>query len=167
MNKDSRILIGKVSGCFGVKGWLKIFSYSDPRENITTYKNWLIDGKLYESVVSKKQGKLIVAKLEGIDDKDSAMAFMGKSIEIEPHQLQDLDEGEYYWRDLIGLRVKNLRDIDFGEVTNLLETGAHDVIIVKHKELQRERLIPFVYDDTIVKVDLENQTMTVDWHEDD
>ena len=168
MNTDSRILIGQVSGCFGVKGWLKVFSYSQPRENITTYKSWIIGGKLYESVESKKNGKLIVAKLKGIDDKETAATLMGQDMEIEQDQLPQLESNHYYWRDLIGLNVSNNQGIDFGKIKSLLETGANDVIIIKG---ERERLIPYIADgsehQTIIKVDLETQTMVVDWHEDD
>ena len=119
MNKDSRILIGKVSGCFGVKGWLKIFSYTEPRENITSYKKWLIDGKSYDSTAAKKHGKLIIVKLDGVDDKDRATTFLGKKIEIESEQLHALEKGEYYWKDLIGLQVSNQDGVEFGIIKNL------------------------------------------------
>lgn len=165
MKNNSQILIGQVSGCFGVKGWLKVFSYSDPRENITTYKDWIIDGKLYESVQSKKNGKLIVAKLKDIDDKEAAQSFIGKNIEIKQSQLKKLDGQQYYWRDLIGLDVINTQGIKFGKVKNMLETGANDVMIIQASD--RERLIPFIMDYTVIKVDIKNGSMLVDWHEDD
>jgi 16S rRNA processing protein RimM len=165
MKNNSQILIGQVSGCFGVKGWLKVFSYSDPRENITTYKDWIIDGKLYESVQSKKNGKLIVAKLKDIDDKEAAQSFIGKNIEIKQSQLKKLDGQQYYWRDLIGLDVINTQGIKFGKVKNMLETGANDVMIIQASD--RERLIPFILGNTVIKVDIKNGSMLVDWHEDD
>jgi len=164
MNKDSRILIGKVSGCFGVKGWLKIFSYCDPRENISTYKTWIIGDKLYDSIESKKNGKLIVAKLNDVDDKDIAMTFLGQKIEIYESQLAQLNEQQYYWRDLLGLDVVNTAGIVFGKISTMLETGSNDVIIIKG---ERERLVPYILNKTVVNVDLENRTMVVNWHEDD
>lgn len=164
MKNDSRILIGQVSGCFGVKGWLKIFSYSDPRENITTYESWIIDGELYDSIQSKKNGKLIVAKLKGIDDIETAQTFIGKKIEIERQQLHDLNDEQYYWRDLVGLEVTNKEGVVFGTVKNMLDTGANDVMIIKGT---RERLIPFIMGNTVINVDLKNSTLLVDWHEDD
>jgi 16S rRNA processing protein RimM len=167
MTQNSRILIGEISGCFGVNGWLKVFSFSHPRENITKYKNWLIDGKEFQRVESRKHSKLIIAKLDGVDDKDTALTFLGKKIEITEEQLEQLETGEYYWRDLVGLEVTNTRNIPFGTVDSLLETGAHDVIVVKDTESKRERLIPFLMDNTILKVDLIAKTMLVDWHEDD
>jgi 16S rRNA processing protein RimM len=165
---DSRILIGKVSGCFGVKGWIKVFSYCDPRENITTYKSWIIGNKNYDSVESKRNGKLIVAKLAGIEDKDSALTLMGQTIEIEKQQLSQLPTDNYYWHDLVGLEVINTNGVSFGKIKSMLETGANDVVIVKG---ERERLIPYITDDTddrtIIKVDLQQKTLLVDWHEDD
>ena len=168
MNKDSRVLVGKVSGCFGVKGWLKIFSYCDPRENITTYKSWIVGDKVYDSVESKRNGKLIVAKLEGIDDKDIAMTLIGQTVEIRLDQLAQLESEHYYWRDLIGVEVKNTKGILFGTISSMLETGANDVIIIKG---ERERLIPYITDAnngrTVIEVDIEKKTMIVEWHEDD
>ncbi len=168
MNKDSRVLVGKVSGCFGVKGWLKIFSYCDPRENITRYKSWIVGDKVYDSVESKKNGKLIVAKLKGIDDKDIALTLIGQTVEIREDQLEQLESNQYYWRDLVGLTVTNTKGITFGKITNLLETGANDVLIING---ERERLIPYIIDadngQTVIEVDLDKKTMIVDWHEDD
>jgi len=172
MNNDSRILIGQVSGCFGVKGWLKVFSYSDPRENITTYKSWIIGNKEYKSVQSKKNGKLIVAKLEGVDDKESAQTFIGLNIEIERKQLSVLNNNQHYWRDLIGLEVSNTEGYVFGNIKSLLDTGANDVMIIKGTTKgDIERLIPYIANrpegNTIIKVDLEKNTLLVNWHEDD
>ena len=168
MNKDSRVLVGKVSGCFGVKGWLKIFSYCDPRENITTYKSWIVDGKVFDSVESKRNGKLIVAKFKGIDDKDTAMTLIGQTVEIRLDQLEQLRSDQFYWRDLVGIEVTNTKGIAFGKITNLLETGANDVIIIKG---ERERLVPYITDvengRTVIDVDIEKKTMVVEWHEDD
>lgn len=167
MNKDSQIIVGKVSGCFGVRGWLKIFSYCDPRENIITYKNWNVGDSLFSDVEAKKHGKLILAKLKGINDKDTAQTLIGSIISIEKDQLIELNTGEHYWHDLMGLEVSNKKGIQFGKITSLLETGVHDVIVVTG---DRERLIPYITDEsnkTIIDVDLTTKTMTVDWHEDD
>lgn len=164
MTKNSRILIGKVSGCFGVKGWLKIFSYTEPRVNITSYSDWIVNDVAFKSVESKQNGKLIVAKLKGIDDKETAFTLIGQKIEIEKQQLHELNQGEYYWHDLIGLEVTNKQGVKFGTIKNLLETGANDVVIIKG---DRERIIPYIMNNTIIEVDLKNNSMLVDWHEDD
>ena len=164
MTDNSRILIGKVSGCFGVKGWLKIFSYCEPRENIASYDTWIVNDKVFESVESKRNGKLIVAKLEGIDDKDTALSLLGQKIEINKEQLHSLNNDQYYWHDLVGLEVTNKQGVNFGTIKSLLETGAHDVVIIKG---ERERIVPYIMGQTILKVNLEENSMLVDWHEDD
>ena len=164
MTDNSRILIGKVSGCFGVKGWLKIFSYSEPRNNITQYSSWIVNGVVYKAIESKQNGKLIVAKLKGIDDKETAFTFIGQKIEIEKEQLISLDNDQYYWHDLVGLEVTNKQGVKFGTIKSLLETGAHDVAIIKG---ERERIIPYIMGQTILEVNLEQNSMLVDWHEDD
>lgn len=116
----------------------------------------------------KKNGKLIVAKLKGIDDKESAQTFIGKNIEIESQQLADLNDQQFYWRDLVGLNVSNKEGVDFGTLKNMLETGANDVMIVQGRNKgDRERLIPFIIGNTVTEVSLENKTVLVDWHEDD
>jgi len=165
---NGRILIGKVSGCFGVQGWIKVFSYCDPRENITAYESWIVGDKKFDAVESKRNGKLIVAKLVGINDKDAALTLMGQAVEIEKQQLTQLTADQFYWHDLVGLEVKNTDGVSFGTIKSLLETGANDVIIVKG---ERERLIPYITDDTddktVIKVDLQQNIMLVDWHEDD
>ena len=164
MTDNSRILIGKVSGCFGVKGWLKIFSYCDPRENITSYKTWIVNDVVYKSIESKRNGKLVVAKFKGIDDKETAFTLIGQKIEIELEQLNSLDNDQYYWHDLVGLEVTNKLGVKFGTIKNLLETGAHDVVIING---DRERIVPYIMGQTILEVNLEKNSMLVDWHEDD
>ncbi|VAW39757.1 16S rRNA processing protein RimM [hydrothermal vent metagenome] len=169
MQQNRRILIGKVSGCFGVKGWLKIFSYCNPRENITAYKSWIVANQHYDSIQAKKHGKLIVAKLAGIDDIETAQALINQDVEIDRQQLAKLADTQFYWHDLIGLQVSNTKGVNFGKITTLLETGANDVIVVKSDKV--ERLIPYIIEPsankTIIKIDLAENIMLVDWHEDD
>ncbi len=106
------------------------------------------------------QGKAIVARLDGINDRDQAAGLMGWDIFISPEQLPKAAEGEYYWSDLIGLHVETIEGVSLGVVDSLLETGANDVVIV-HGE--RERVIPFLQGQTIIKIDLETGKMIVDW----
>lgn len=165
------VLLGKISGVFGVKGWLKVFSDTQPRENILTYSPWYLkhDGQwqAFEVLAGKAHGKGVIAQLEGCDDRDVAMSLMGCDIAIKREQLPQAASGEYYWSDLQGLTVVNLQGVELGTVSSLMETGANDVVIVKSSAKdKRERLIPFVMEDFIINVDLENGVMTVDWDED-
>ncbi len=161
---DSPIFLGRVSGLFGVRGWVKIYSETSPRENILKYRSWILkqqgSERIYAVKQGKRQGKSVVALLEGYADRTAAEALLGAEIYIQPDQLETLELGEYYWSELIGCQVVNQQQEVLGEVDHLMETGANDVLIVKQQG--KEQLIPFV-DPWIVEVDVENQLITVDW----
>lgn len=167
MSKDF-INVGEVSGVFGVKGWIKVFSFTDPRENILNYSPWYLQKgqeiKEISLVGGQRQGKLVVAALEGIEDRDAAAALSGWKILIDKQQLPAASEGEYYWADLIGLQVETTEGQYLGVVDHLLETGANDVLVVMDGE--QERLIPFLQQQTVKKIDLVKRQMVVDWDPD-
>ena len=106
--------------------------------------------------------KGIVVQLEGCDDRDRAATLVKTQIAITRDQLPEPAAGEYYWQDLKGLQVVTLDEVNLGKVTNLMETGANDVLVVKAED-GRERLIPFIREDVVTHIDLETGTMTVDW----
>ena len=164
---DSPIFLGRVSGLFGVRGWVKVFSETSPRENILRYDEWILRSNTAERNCKvkqgKRQGKNVIALLEGVDDRTAAEALLGAEIFIRPDQLENLQSDEYYWSDLIGCRVINQQQEELGEVDHLLETGANDVMIVKRHG--KEQLIPFV-DPWIVSVDIESRQIVVDWESD-
>lgn len=166
---DNMLILGKVSGVYGVKGWVKLFSFTEPREGILDYKNCFLkrpgakSGEQWQPLQitqGRKQGKGVVAKIEGCDDRDQAMLLIGSEIAINNDQLAELAENEYYWKDLIGMAVINQDDVDLGKVTNLMETGANDVLIV---EGDRERLIPFTQGIAVIEVNLDEKLIKVDW----
>ena len=161
------INVGEISGIFGVKGWVKIFSFTQPRENILQYSPWQISqsGELQEIEVlkGKRQGKTIVACLKGIETREQAAQLIGSKVQISKDLLPETDHDEYYWHDLIGLKVETLGGIDLGVVDSMLETGANDVLVVKG---DRERLIPFLQPDTVVNINIETGLMQVDWDAD-
>ncbi|MDP1665068.1 MAG: ribosome maturation factor RimM [Methylobacter sp.] len=164
MSEQQHISVGKLSGVFGIKGWVKVFSFTDPRENILTYSPWLLkkgdDTKTVNVVDGQLQGKTIVAQLTGVDDRDQAASLMGWDIFITQDQLPKAAKGEYYWSDLIGLNVETIDGVQLGVVDSLLETGANDVVIVQG---ERERVIPFLQGQTIINVDLNAGKIVVDW----
>ena len=162
--------LGKLNGLFGVKGWVKIFSNTQPRENILNYSPWFLkrDGQWQEFKVlaGKPHGKGVVAHLSGCTDRDIAAKLIGSEIAIKHEQLPKAEDDEYYWSDLIGLVVNNLESIELGKVTSMLETGANDVLVVRglgEDGKKRERLIPFVTGEFVQEVNLEQGFMTVDW----
>jgi len=161
------IKVGEVSGVFGIKGWIKVFSFTQPRENILTYSPWQLQKgneiKVVKLVNGRRQGKLIVAAIEGITDRNAAAEMAGCKILINKSQLPAV-EGEYYWADLIGLVVLTVQGVELGVVDHLLETGANDVLVVN--DGKRERLIPFLQQQTVLQIDVDNGRIIVDWDAD-
>lgn len=159
------VLLGQIVGVFGVKGWIKLESYTRPRKAIFEYNPWrlgLKNGWEKRAVVAgEARNNGLVAKLEGIEDRDAAHDLIGTEIGIPRDELPAAAKGEVYWADLIGCMVSNQAGIEFGKVTGLMETGANDVLIVKNG---RERLIPFI-DEVVTEIDLEQGTVRVNWDE--
>lgn len=164
-NMGEFIVVGRVSGLYGVRGWVKVFSHTQPRENILTYATWYLHKQgawvANDLETGRVQGKGVVAKLKGCDDRDAAAALMGCDIAIRREHLPQAAPGEYYWADLMGLEVVNLDGVCLGVVDHLMETGANDVLVVQKDG--EERLIPFVQEQFVKGVDLDAGVITVDW----
>ncbi|TXK97332.1 ribosome maturation factor RimM [Methylococcaceae bacterium HT1] len=164
---EELVSVGKVSGIFGVRGWIKVYSYTEIRENILTYSPWTLrkgkESKSVRVIDGRRHGKTVVACLEGLNERDEAAELNGWEILINADQLPKARQGEYYWTDLVGLRVMAVDGIDFGTVEQMLETGANDVVVVSG---ERERLIPFLQGQTIINIDLLAGEMLVDWDAD-
>jgi len=167
LSKQQHINVGRISGVFGIKGWVKVFSFTDARENILNYSPWLLkkdsETRLVNVIDGNLQGKAVVAQLDGVSDRDQAASLMGWDIFINPDQLPKVAKNEYYWSDLVGLAVETTLGVQLGIVDSLLETGANDVVIVKG---ERERAIPFLQGKTIINIDLDAGKMIVDWDPD-
>mgnify|MGYP000721689077 CR=1 FL=1 len=165
--RDPLVILGRISGLFGVAGWVRVYSYTDPRENILSYQDWqlsLADGwRRWRMTDGRRQGKAVVARLDGVDDRDQARELIGCDIAVPRSALPPVAEGEYYWADLQGLRVYNTDGTDLGLVTRLMETGANDVLVV---EGERERLIPMVPGAFVLRVEPESGFLEVDWDPD-
>ena len=165
---DERLVtLGRVSGVHGVRGWVKVYSDTSPRENIVGYSPWYLrrEGRTerVDVLSGRLQGKLVVASLAGIDDRDQAEALVGAEIAVPRAALPATRQGEYYWADLVGLAVVNRQGIELGRIERLFETGANDVIVVAG---DRERLIPYIWRQVVREVDLDDGRMIVDWDED-
>jgi len=157
------VLLGRINGIFGVKGWVKVFDYSRDRGGILEYPRWLLnqEGGWKEVAVltGQRHGKGVIAHLENCADRDEAMTLVGTDIAVWSTWLAPAAEGEFYWYQLRGLTVINLEGELLGKVDHLMETGANDVLVVK---ADRDRLIPYV-PGTVHEVDLENSQILVDW----
>lgn len=161
------VIVGRISGVYGTRGWVRIYSYTEPRENIVSYQPWYLrkggDWRQAEIAEGHQQGKGVVARLAECDDRDQAYALIGSEIAVRRDQLPATAPGEYYWSELQGLEVLTAEGVSLGRVDHLLETGANDVLVVKG---DRERLIPFVMDEVVLEVDLEQRVLRVDWDKD-
>jgi len=165
---EDYLIVGRISGLYGVRGWVKIFSHTEPRENILSYRTWYLrrgdEWQAVEPADGRSHGKGVVAKVSGYDDRDMAAGLIGSDIAIRREQLQQAAPGEYYWSDLIGLQVSTVEGVDLGTVDHLMETGSNDVLVVLQGK--RERLIPFIREQVIREIDLATGKMVVDWDPD-
>lgn len=159
----NRVIIGCFGSPFGVQGWIKISSYTNPIENILKYQHWQIElNHLWQDIditAKKKTGNIIVAKIANCDDRDLARFYTNRLIAVDRLELPNLNQKEFYWMDLIGLKVVTTTGVELGIIENLLETGSNDVLIVQG---ERQRLIPYTTQ-TICNIDLDNKIVTVDW----
>ena len=158
------VVLGRISGLFGVRGWVKVYSYTDPREAVLDYDRWLLSSNdgWQEATVAEGQrhGKTIIARLDGYVDRDQATSLVGTEIGVPREALPETGKDVFYWSDLEGLRVVHRDGSELGKVAYLLETGANDVMVVKGEQ---ERLIPFVMDKVVIGVDLDKGEIEVDW----
>ncbi|NOS98676.1 MAG: ribosome maturation factor RimM [Methylotenera sp.] len=179
--------MGRIVAPYGVFGWLKIVPDTEAFDGLLDYETWWLgkgdDWRELAVESAKVHNDVLVVKLKGIDDRDAALACKGKQIAVPRSQLPAAEENEYYWSDLIGVRVKNKQDVDFGLIVDVFETGANDVIAVRadadkpeistekpvekeaKKEKPQERLLPFTAD-VVLEVDIKAKTMLVDWDAD-
>ncbi len=157
------MVMGRISAPYAVRGWVRIQTQSEFIDSLLDYPTWQIGGRghwtSYTLAEGKVHGQYLLAHLEGVDDRDGAEGLMGMDIAVAREDRPEALDGEYYWHELIGLDVVNGEGILLGQVSGLLETGAHDVIEVQG---ERERLIPFV-DAFVREVDMDARRILVDW----
>ncbi|QQX81468.1 ribosome maturation factor RimM [Shewanella sp. KX20019] len=173
-SKQEPVVLGKLGSSHGIKGWLKITTYTDSVEGIFDYSPWLLkeQGEWREVKVLqwRMQGKAVVACLEGVETRDQAQALTNCEIAVTAEQMNVLPEDEFYWRDLIGCEVVNTKGYNMGKVQEIVETGSNDVLLVKANAKdgfgKAERMIPFVTEQFIIKVDLTAKQILVDWDPD-
>jgi 16S rRNA processing protein RimM len=169
---EDLIVLGKITSVHGVRGEVKVYSFTDPIDNLLDYRHWTLkregETRRVELIKGRLQGKVLVAKLKGLDDREEARTFAGFDICVPRDQLPDLDADEFYWYQLVGLKVINQDEQLLGCIDHLLETGANDVMVLKPCQGSlddRERLLPYT-EQCVLEVDLEAGEMRVDWDAD-
>lgn len=155
--------MGKILGAFGVRGWVKAQSYTCPPENLLRYSPWQIGDKPYRVQAGQAHGKVFIAQLQGLTQRDQAAALKSKIIVVPREQFAPAKPGEYYWADLVGLQVRTIEGLLLGRIVGLVETGANDVMEV---EGERDRMIPFAMGEYVKEVRLDEGFMIVDWDPD-
>lgn len=167
MTQSKQITVGRIGAPFGVQGWVKIDSYTQPKEAIFGYLPWNIniEGKdrMYHMINHRTQGKRFVVQLADCHDCDQAKQYTNKNINIYRHQLPELPPNEYYWTDLEGLDVIDQHGTKLGKIDYLQTTGSNDIMVIEGK---KRHLLPYL-PEVVIAVDLEQGVMKVNWDEDD
>lgn len=165
------ITLGKVGAVYGIKGWLKIHSFTGDQEAILDYFPWSLKlGNKTQSVEItdwRKHSSSLIVKIANVDDRNIAQAYVGSEIIVNEKSLPELPEGDFYWRDLIGMAVVTTKGYTLGSVSDVMETGANDVLVVKANLNdgfgKKERLIPYLFEQVVKSVSLETKQICVDW----
>ncbi len=168
---ENPIVLGKMGSTYGIRGWLRVFSSTEDAESIFEYLPWFIQqGGKWQAVELeswKRHNQDLIIKVKGVEDRDAANLLTNREIVVDSSQLPDLDEGDYYWKDLFGCQVVTTSGYELGKIIDMMETGSNDVMVVKANLKDafgiKERLIPFLDGQVIKKVDLTAQVIEVDW----
>jgi 16S rRNA processing protein RimM len=169
---EDLVVLGKIVSVHGIRGEVKVYSFTDPLDNLLDYRRWTLkrgtEVRQAELVSGRVQGNVLVAKLKGLDDREVARTYADFEILVPRSELPELDDGEYYWSQLEGLKVIDQSGQLLGTIDHLLETGANDVMVVKPcagSLDDRERLLPYT-EQCVQAVDLAAGEMRVDWDAD-
>jgi 16S rRNA processing protein RimM len=178
---DDLVIVGYVSGAFGLQGWVKIRPYSSTADALLEAPLFWLESAPQAGVApnlrevkrlsSKIHGEDVVARLDEVPDRTAAEALKGTVVKVSRQAFPALEQDEFYWVDLIGLAVQNLQGEDLGVVRALMDNGAQSILRVAASDvpeaelMKHERLIPFV-DHFVKEVDREAKKIVVDWGSD-
>lgn len=171
MEKQHIEVVGKFGSTYGIRGWLRVYSSTENAESIFAYQPWYLKIKgqwqLVELEAWKQHNHEFIAKLTGIEDRETAQTLTNIEIGVDLSEFPKLGDDDFYWHDLIGCEVVNLQGYHLGKVSEMMETGANDVLVVKANGKdafgKQERLIPFLYKQVVKRVDLTTKTIEVEW----
>ena len=165
--KDDVLVMGRIASPYGVKGWVRINTFTADPGNLLDYSPWYVQQRgqwqVIEVLAGRQHGKGLVVHLKSCNDRNAAAALTGTDIGIYRSQLPAAAADEYYWSDLVGLQVITTSDRVLGVVDHQFETGANDVMVVKGEQ---ECLVPYIPGQVVESVDLENGMIRVDWDPD-
>ena len=182
MGRPAVVPVGTVGRAHGVRGWVRVRSDMEPAEDLLQHRTWLLERAGGWSPVAvrsaRAHGNALVAHLEGIEDRDAAAELAGMRLGLPRDALPALDDGQYYWADLIGLEVRDEAGESLGVVREMIETGANDVMVVRPdtgpdigpapgRGRAPDRIIPFLTGDVVREVDLDAGRILVSWRVED
>ncbi len=160
------VVVGRLGKSHGLRGWLKVNSFTQPIENILDYQPWHIKrlGEMQRLDCTGKQLKAntILVQPEECTAPEQAALYNGLDILVSRQQLPNLPSGEYYWTDLEGLTVITKQEIVLGKIAYLIETGSNDIMVIKGG---KEYWLPYLPGQVVLDIDLDKQIMRVDWSE--
>jgi 16S rRNA processing protein RimM len=171
MSEQKIETVGKLGSTYGIRGWLRLYSSTEYPESIFDYQPWFLKIKGQWQGVELESWRYhnndLIVKLKGTDDRETAQRLTNAEIGVDLSVFPELEEGDYYWHDLIGCSVVNEQGYTMGVVAEMMETGSNDVLVVRNSGKdafgKQERLIPFLYEQVVKRVDLATKTITVDW----
>ena len=160
-----KLVVGKIVGVYGTRGWVRIWSETEPRDNLLRYSPWFLgeESKPRKVLGGKRHGKGLIARIEGCWDRDQAAVLIGLPIRIQRSQLPPPGPDAFYWADLEGLRVLTQEGEELGRVDRVFATAANDVLVVIG---DRERWIPFLWEQVVQEIDFQSGWIQVDWDAD-
>lgn len=171
MSEQKIEVVGKLGSTYGIRGWLRLYSSTEQLESIFDYQPWFLKIKGQWQNVELESWRYhsndLIVKLKGVEDREAAQLLTNTEIGVDLAVFPALSDGDYYWHDLIGCQVVNLDGYTMGTVTELMETGSNDVLVVRATSKdafgKQERLIPFLYEQVVKRVDLTTKMIEVDW----
>jgi len=168
MDKEKFLLIGKIVGVHGLKGYLKVYTYTETLNAFDSCHSIHIkteggQEQNYKIENAKPHKKGVLLSLEGVSTISKAERLVGSDLFMEKESLPELEEGAYYWFEIIGLSVFSKDDIFIGNVTSVIPTGSNDVYVVKNldKNNSQEILIPAIAS-VVLEIDLKKERIRVD-----
>lgn len=163
-NQANWVVVGRFGRPHGVKGFITIQSFTEPRDNILRYTDWhvLLNNTWTPIKILSVEvhNKAIIAKVEGYPERELVACLTNVEIVVDKEQLAALEPGEYYWHQLVGMRVVNQKGDSFGIVTEIMPTGSNDVLVVQG---EKRHLIPYLPDQFIIEINDGQKVITVDW----
>ncbi|KTC77826.1 ribosome maturation factor RimM [Legionella brunensis] len=161
------LVIGRFGRPHGIKGFVTVHSFTEPRDNILRYTDWHVyinkQWQPLKLLRVEMNEKSILAQIDGYSEREQVAALTHVEIAVDRKQLPPLKEGEYYWHELIGMQVVNQQGMLLGSVAEIMPTGANDVLVV---EGEKRHLIPYLPGQFVSDINSSQRIITVDWDAD-